>query len=335
MILPSSVAANHLSRFKYEARLRELEGQTDKKSINEVEKIKRILDKYFPENQTQDSVWEVEAINQDKISNIQAVPMEEYRLELLKRAVRNVRENQFFNVDQVTQEIAKKEAEINDFFEDLIDIENMQEVPGVSVYELNEARIQIESLIEQHEAAIRSLQEAKFNLEREARHLDKILDYYNDENLNAQEKYEKIIGVSVISSIQNEAKEIFTEFGLESDPVYGTLLADTDMESLATAIEDSEFLNTLTQDYLADIDNAITQYERALVDIKRTRDVINDTMRAHAEAAGIAGARELPIEWLVNLIDKETSNFFKEEINLLEDERAKIAQLLERKKREA
>lgn len=333
MILPSSVASNHLSRFKYEARLKELEGQTDKKSRDEVVKVKQILDKYFPEGQTSESVWEVDAIKEERMSNVQPVPMEEYRLELLKRAVRNVRE-QLFNYD-VQDEIIAKEEEINSFFEDLIDIESLEEVPGVSIFELNERRIQIESLIEQHEASIRALQETKANIEREARHLDKILEYYNDPSLNAQEKYEKIIGISVMASIREEAKQIFTEFGLESDPVYGHLLKDTDMESLAIAIEDSEFMDTTAQDYVSNIENAITQYERALVDIKRTRDVIHDTMRAHAEAAGIVGAKELPIEWLVNLIDKEASNFFKEEIKLLEAERARIAQLLERKKREA
>ena len=335
MILPSSVAANHLSRFKYEARLKELEGQTDKKSIDEVTKIKRILDKYFPEAQTQDSVWEVDAINQEKMTNVKAVPMEEYRLELLKRAVRNVRENQFFNIDQITQDIAKKEKEINDFFQDLMDIEDLQEIPGVSLYELNEVRIKAEALIEQHEAAITSLTEAKLNIEREARHLDTILDYYKDSSLTNEEKYEKIIGVSVITSIQNEAKEIFKEFGLESDPVYGTLLADTDLESLASAVEDSEFLSTPTQDYLAEVDNAITQYERALFDIKRARDVIEETIRDHAERQGVVGARNMPIEWITNLIDKDASNFFKEELALLEEERAKIAEILENKKKES
>ena len=335
MILPSSVAANLLSRFKYEARLRELEGQTDEKSRKEEEKIKKILDKYFPEKQTQDSVWEVDAINQDKISNIKAVPMEEYRLELLKRAVRNVREGQLFNIDSITKEIAKKEKEINDFFEDLIDIESLQEVPGVSIMELNEKRIAIENLITEHEAAINSLKEHKLNIEREARHLDTILQYYKDDTLNAKEKYDKILGISIVSSIKDEAKKIFTEFGLESDPVYGTLLADTNLDALASAIEDSEFIGTPTQDYLKEVDNAITQYERALIDLKRTKDVIEETIRKHAAKEGVNGAMELPISWLVETISKEAGDFFKEELALNAEESSKIRELLETKKKEA
>ena len=334
MILPSSVAANLLSRFKYEARLRELEGQTDKKSRQEEEKIKKILDKYFPEKQTQDSVWEVSAINQDKIANIKAVPMEEYRLELLKRAVRNVKEGQLFNVDAITKEVAKKEKEINDFFEDLIDIESLQEVPGVSMLELNEKRVAIEALITEHEAAINSLKEHKFNIEREARHLDTILQYYKDETLTAKEKYDKILGVSIVSSIKDEAQKIFTEFGLESDPVYGTLLADTDLDTLASAIEESEFVGTPTQDYLKEVDNAIQQYERALIDVKRARDVIEQTIRRHAQEEGINGAMELPIAWLVETMSKEAGEFFKEELALNEIERAQIRELLESKKKE-
>jgi ribosomal silencing factor RsfS len=335
MILPSSVAANLLSRFKYEARLRELEGQTDKKSRQEEEKIKKILDKYFPEKQTQDSVWEVSAINQDKMTNIKAVPMEEYRLELLKRAIRNVREGQVFNIDAITKEVAKKEKEINDFFEDLIDIESMQEVPGVSMMELNEQRIAIEALITEHEAAINALKEHKLNIEREARHLDTILQYYKDDTLTAKEKYDKILGISIVSSIKDEAKKIFTEFGLESDPVYGTLLADTDLETLASAIEDSEFVGTPTQDYLKEIDNAITQYERALVDIKRARDVIEQTIRRHADEAGINGAMELPIDWLVGAMSEKDAEFFKEELALNAAEQAQVRELLESKQKEA
>ena len=280
-------------------------------------------------------MWEVDAINQDKISNIKAVPMEEYRLELLKRAVRNVREGQLFNIDSITKEIAKKEKEINDFFEDLIDIESLQEVPGVSIMELNEKRIAIENLITEHEAAINSLKEHKLNIEREARHLDTILQYYKDDTLNAKEKYDKILGISIVSSIKDEAKKIFTEFGLESDPVYGTLLADTNLDALASAIEDSEFIGTPTQDYLKEVDNAITQYERALIDLKRTRDVIEETIRKHAAKEGVNGAMELPISWLVETISKEAGDFFKEELALNAEESSKIRELLETKKKEA
>lgn len=157
------------------------------------------------------------------MSNIKAVPMEEYRLELLKRAVRNVREGQYFNIEEITNQIAENEAKINEYFEKLIEIESLQESPGVNLAELADLVVKLENLIEQHEAAINALKENKLNIEREARHLDTILEYYSDPNLSAQEKYDKILGISIVSSIKDEAKKIFSEFGLESDPVYGTL----------------------------------------------------------------------------------------------------------------
>ena len=334
MILPSSVAANFLSRFKYEARLKELEGQTDKKSLEEVSKIKKIIAKYFPVGQTENSIWDLSPSTKDKMSNIKAVSMEEYRLELLKRAVRNLKEKQLYDVSLITQDIAQKELEINNFFENLIAIEDLSEVPGVSVYELNEQRVKVEGLITAHEGAINTLKEHKLNIEREARHLDTILEYYKDTTLTDKEKFEKILGISTVSSIQNEAKTIFTEFGLESDPVYNTLLAEVDMDTLASAIEASEFLATPTQDYLAGVDNAIQQYERALIDLKRTRDFIEATIRSHAAKMNIAGATEFPIEWLVELINKDASDFFKEELALNEQERAQITKLLDDKRAE-
>ena len=98
--------------------------------------------------------------------------------------------------------------------------------------------------------------------------------------------------------------------------MYGTLLADTNLDALASAIEDSEFIGTPTQDYLKEVDNAITQYERALIDLKRTKDVIEETIRKHAAKEGVNGAMELPISWLVETISKEAGDFFKEELAL-------------------
>ena len=334
LVLPGSVAGAYLSKEKYYSRLKQLEGKTDKKSLEETAKIKQILEKYFLDGQISESVWNLDETDPNKITNIKGVSKEEYRLELLKRAIRNLKAGSNLNLEQVALDISEIESEIDEELTKLLTLDKAGVKGTITLEKLKELQDKIWDTINTLESSKNKLLEQKILIQKDVAQLDEILKYYKDPELTPQAKYDKILGISVLSEITEEAKKIYEEYGMESDPVYGELFGRINVSELAAAIEQSDLEVAPSSEYLEEIDNAIDQYTRAIEDVQRTRAYIEKILRDHAERQGVVGAKEAPIEWLVELISKEDSDFFKTEFELLANEENELRELLEKKQNE-